>query len=262
MINSKLLFLTFTLCSAACVFADDPLGPAPGSAWMMSDGDKVYPTNSAATPTQIQSLQSTQTTLSGRVASTYAISTGAVDAANSALDVVRHINQDDIVVSQVFVTSIGSQSAANSNQIIKILGFLASGSPVTNIHVIGEFDQLQTTRPGLDWRSSLSSLGESSSEWLALDDVVCSWPSVVAHPNATQPFVYSFDVPIIGAPASMFVRVISHDDGGAGSGFYFIIYNGLIINGRMGQTITLVDDAGGTNDFISGILCRPLEESL
>lgn len=244
------------------VFAGDPPGPVAGSAWMMSDGDNVYPTNSAATPTQVEAVKAAQVTLSARVDDGYANCTNALAQADAALDVVKFANQDDIVVSEVFITSIGSPAAAGTNQIINILGFTVSGAPVTNIHVIAEFDQLQTSEPGLDWRSALTADGESDSDWLALTNVACSWPTTVEHVDAVYPFVYSFDVPVVGAPETLFVRVISHDDGGAGSSYYFIISNGLIINGHMGRSATIVDDAGGTNTFEAGLLVGLLEESL
>jgi len=259
---SKFTFFSVLVFCGSVVFADDPAGPSIGSAWMMSDGSKVYPTNSAATPSQIQSLQTAQDALSSQVEVVYSVSTGAVARANEALEVVEFINQDDIVVSQVFVNSVGAPAAAGTNQVINILGLSLSGYPLTNISVVVEFDQLQTTSPGLDWRTTLSESGNSGSTWLAVTNSTCSWPSTVSHPSAVYPFIYRFNVPVVGAPASLFVRAISHDDGGAGSGFYFIIYNGLIINGRMGRTATIIDDAGGTNEFVTGLLVRPLEETL
>lgn len=261
----KILLTPIVLCFCLCSIAQDPPappGPALNSAWMMSDGDKVYPTNSAATPSQIAVLRDAQTALSANADATYSISTGAVYRANEAMGVITFANQDDIVVSQVFVTSVGTPAAASSNQIIKILGFVPTGSPVTNVRVIAEFDQLQTTRPGLDWRSTLSTGGASGSEWAASINTVSSWPTSISHPLATSPFVYSFDQPVLGASASLFVRVVSNDSGGAGSGFYFVIYNGLIINGRMGATRIIVNDLGGTNTFVSGLLVGTLEGSL
>lgn len=252
--------LSFCLCSIA---QDHPLpGPAVDSAWLMSDGDKVYPPNSAATPSQISVLSSAQGALSDKADAIYSISTGAVARANEAMGVITFANQDDIVVSQVFVTSVGTPAAASSNQVIKILVILPSGSPVTNIRVVAEFDQLQTTRPGLDWRSTLSSAGASGSDWAASTNTVCSWPTTVPHQDATAPFVYSFDLAVFNAPISLFVRAVSNDAGGAGSGFYFVIYNGLIINGRMGATRIIIDDLGGTNTFVAGLLVGTLEGSL
>lgn len=261
----KILLTSIVLCFCLCSIAQDPLappGPALNSAWMMSDGDNVYPTNSAATPSQITVLRNAQLDLSFKADAVYNTSTGAVTKANEAMGVVTFANQADIVVSQVFVTSVGTPAAASSNQVIKILGFVPTGSPVTNVRVIAEFDQLQTTRPGLDWRSTLSTGGVSGSEWATSTNTITSWPASVSHPDATSPFVYSFDLPVLGAPSSMFVRAISNDNGGAGSGFYFIIYNGIIINGRMGATRLIVDDTGATNTFVSGLLVDALEDTL
>lgn len=252
----------FVIQASACLFIPalilfgDP--PAPGSAIVMVDDDQAYPSNSIALPSDLQLLRQELAPLHTEASTAWQTAGSALDLSQQAYDSIRFIDASNIVSSTAYVTSVGAQASAGTNQVIRILSMQVQGSPVTNIHLVATFDKLQTVSPKVDWRSSLTSAG-GSSDWAVITNITCSWPTTVSAPGATTPFVYSFDVPAPSPSTAMF-RVLSMDDGGGGTGLYFLIYNFVSVNGRVGWTGTIEDNNGTVIDIKGGIAAAPFAE--
>ncbi|MDD2241145.1 MAG: hypothetical protein PHI93_10900 [Kiritimatiellae bacterium] len=248
------LALAIILAPGAILLANPP----PGAAIVMVDDERAYPSNSIALPSHLQQLQQQLTPLYSQAVNAWQQSGAALDIAQQAYDSIRFIDASNIVSSTAYITSIGSQQSAGTNQLIKIYSMRLDGDPITNIHLIATFDKLQTVSPAVDWRSSLTANG-SSTGWAAITNVTCSWPTTVSLPGADTPFIYSFDVPA-PSPAKAMFRILSMDDGGGGTGLYFLFYNFISVNGRVGWTGTLVDNNGTQIEIKGGIAAEPFSE--
>lgn len=232
--------------------------PAPGASIVMVDDTKAYPSNSIATPTDLQLIRNELTPLTTEAAQAFNASVLAHDIATAAYDSIRFIGSSNIVTSTAYITSIGSQASAGTNQVIRTHSMRLDGSPVTNIHLVATFDKMQTISPAIDWRSSLSADG-SSTPWAVITNATCSWPVTVSAPGVDTPFVYAFDIPAPGSRTAMF-RILSLDDGGGGSGLFFLFYNRLDVNGRTGWTGTITDNHGTVIEIQGGIAATPFGE--
>lgn len=232
--------------------------PAPGVSIVMVDDSKAYPSNSIATPSDLQLIRNELTPLALQAAQALQTSTGAYSIAASAYNSIKFIGTSNIVTSTAYITSIGAQASAGTSQVIRVHSMQIQGSPVTNIHLVATFDKLQTISPTVDWRSTLSA-GGSSTDWAIVTGVTCSWPSIVSAPGADTPFAYSFDVPAPSPTTAMF-RILSLDDGGGGSGLFFLFYNRLDVDGRTGWTGTIVDNHGHSIEIKGGIAANPFGE--
>lgn len=248
--------ITLALLIAALALAQQP--PPPGRSIVMVDNTTAYPTNAIATPSELAQLQDQLTPLAAEAATAFNQAVTAHDTATAAYDSIRFIDAPNIVVSTAYVPSVGTPASAGTNQVIRIHSMSTSGNPITTIHVIATFDKLQTLPPVIDWRASLTTSG-SPTAWQPLANVTCSWPATVAAPGVNTPFVYSFDIPAPD-PGNAFIRVLSVNSGGAGSGFYFLVYNFISINGRRGWTGTATANDSSTVQFIGGLAVQPFAE--
>jgi len=246
------------LATASLLIITAAANPPPGRSIVMVDDAVAYPTNSIATPSELQQLTAQLTPLAAKSTAAFDNSVNAITLAGDAYDSIRFIDASNIVSSTAYITSIGAQTSAGTSQVIRVYSMRLDGSPVTNIHLVATFDKLQTVSPAVDWRSSLST-GGTSTGWAVITNVTCSWPSTVSAPGASTPFVYSFDVPA-PSPATAMLRVLSLDDGGGGSGLYFLFYNRLDVNGRTGWTGTLTDNNGTAIEIVGGIAAQPFGE--
>lgn len=250
--------LSVCLCLIACASIAQTNGPQPGSAMVLTDGTEFYPTGSVPSKASVASLSSRVASVEDQAATCEDTSASAVADAQRALNTVTFVGVSNIVEITAYVGSIGS--TVSTNQILKIVRFAQSGTPVTNLHFVTAFSAVQTATPFLDWRMTLSGGGTSSNDWTAVTNAVCSWPSQVT--DALTPsgyYAYSFDLPVSGMSGSAFFRVVAGTGGGAGTGWYLLIYNFLSVNGRKGRTVTVVDDNANTLEFIGGPLVEPLE---
>jgi len=253
--KNLILFATASALLAIATAQPAAANPPPGSAIVMVDDTTAYPSNSIATPSALQLITNELTPLVAQASLAWTTSSAAHALAAEAYDSIRFINADNIVESTAYITSIGSQSSAGTNQLIKVYSMRLDGSPVTNIHLVATFDKFQSISPAVDWRSSLTADG-GSTDWTVITNVVCSWPTTVSAPGALTPFIYSFDVPAPSGTTAMF-RILSMDDGGGGTGLYFLFYNFISVNGRIGWTGTLVDN-NGTEVHIQGGIAAAL----
>lgn len=232
--------------------------PDPGRAIVMVDETTAYPSNSIATPSELQQLSNQIGPLDTKSTAAFNKSVGAYDFSEYAYNAIRFIDSSNIVVSTAYVPSVGTPASAGTNQTIRVYSMTASGEPTTNIHIVATFDKLQTVAPAVDWRGALTS-GGAPGGWSTLTNIVCSWPDTVEAQGAETPFVYSFDIPAPAGTAAFF-RVVSLDDGGAGSGYYFLVYNFISINGRAGWTGTATADDGTEIEFVGGLAVEPFSE--
>lgn len=249
-----LAFLLAICAIAIAITATAAPAPAPGAAIVMVDNTTAYPTNSIATPSELQLLQQQLTPLAAEATTAINASISARSLAEDAYNSIRFIDSSNIVVSTAYIPSVGTPASAGTNQTIRIHSMRTDGSPVTNIHIIATFDKLQTLQPTIDWRASLTT--STPGDWIALTNVVCSWPATVPAPGIETPFVYSFDIPAPN-PGNAFIRVISLDSGGAGSGYYFLIYNYISINGRRGWSGQTRANDNTLLDFVGGLCVEP-----
>ena len=241
------------LCLLASVLTLTANPPA-GRTLIMSDGTKAYPSNSVATPAQVSSVADQLDPLSSQAATARSLAEGAAGLSVAAYDSVRFMDASNIVSSTAYIQSVGAQASAGTNQVIRIHSLLLMGSPTTNLHLIATFDKLQTVAPTVDFRQRFTQ-GGTNTVWASTTNTVCSWPATVTDNTVTNSaYIYSFDVPV-PALESCFFRVLSRDDGGSGSGFYFLVYNYISVNGRIGRT----GDVEGVGHYEGGILAAPLE---
>lgn len=221
---------------------------------VMSDGTKAYPSNSVATPAQVNAISVELAPLADSAAADHTLATNADVLARAAYDDVRFISSPNIVSSTAYIQSVGAQASAGTNQIIRIHSLRPDGSPVTNLYLVATFDKLQTVSPAVDFRYVFTQ-GGTNTVWASATTAVCSWPTLISDPTVTNStYIYSFNVPVPGV-ASCFFRVLSHDDGGSGSGYYFLVYNFITVNGRNGLTA----DIEGVGHYEGGILAALLE---
>jgi hypothetical protein len=221
----------------------------------MTDGVAAFPSNSVATPAQLSQVSDALAPLSEACAASRVSATNAAAVASAAYDAIRFVDAPSVVTSAAYIQSVGAQASAGTNQVIRIHSLQAQGSPVTNLHLIGTFDKLQTVAPTIDYRYLLTQ-GGTNTVWASATNAACSWPATVADATVTNgAYIYSFDLPV-AASASAFFRIVSRDDGGSGSGFYFLVYNFISVNGRVGRTA----DIEGVGHYEGGILAAPLED--
>jgi hypothetical protein len=228
--------------------------PAPGSAIMMTDGLSVFPTNSAATPTQLRSTEQRLSDTEARISSLVIVATGGMAKASEAYDTVRFLTTPALVATRGFIASVGARESAGTNQTVRAHS-LTTGP--TNIVIIGTFNKLQSVySPSINMRYQLN-----TGSWASLSNVVCSWPNTVSDATVTDGwFAYSFTFARPTNAASAFFQVRSNDVGGSGSGLYMLFYNGVSVNGRNGRTVTVTASDNTQLTFVGGVLVDPLGE--
>ena len=227
------------LCASA---ASAQTGPEPGTEMLLTDGKEVYPSNTLASAWSLQQASNNLSLLEAEVDSLRVQLTNSI----ASLDhLTASIGRNgDIVEATTFIQSVGASSGGGTNQVIKIESMSLSDSAIT---MVVSFNKQQGKRPGLLWTASLD-----VQSWTNYTDYVTSWPETVSCASAPQAFCYSYSIPRNGKP--MFVRAISTDTSGLGSGVYFIVRNGLSISGRVGKTGTITDDGGTVHTLVGGLV--------
>ena len=205
------------------------------------DGDgNTLPPNSVATPAQVE-------TLAGNAAVARTTAATALQIAEETKARVVKYSTNYVVTSTVFVRSVGAVAYDDSNQHI-VIASIAADKANNLIRVVGVLRQAPITDPKLDWRISLT-----DGEWgtITSDVMQTAMPA-----GFTGERAYLFTLPMPHGAHSFF-RVVDNSTGVSGSGNYWLVYNGIYVDGKPGMTATV---EGLT--FRGGVLVEPVDLGL
>lgn len=234
-----------TLLAAYCLLLTLAISanPAPGGAWLMTDGVDVWPTNTVATPAAVAAVENSA--VEARAAADAAAAMAAECAAKVAL-----YSSNYVVTSTVYVQSVGAVAYDVSNQTVRVHGLSVSD---TNVTVLATVAQLPLVPPALDWRQTLGSGG-------AWSNVAASVASVAVPAGVTNAAAaYAFTLPRPPGGSSYF-RVVDNSTGASGSGLYWVVFGGLVVDGHKGASGVITNVVGSVTNYyrqVGGIIVEP-----
>jgi hypothetical protein len=217
--------------------------PIPGSAWLMTDGVEVYPSNTVATPAQVSQVEGTATEARG-------VAEAAAAMAAACASKVELFSSNYVVTSTVYVQSVGAVAYDPSNQTMRVIGLSATA---TNLVIVATVAQLPLVPPALDWRQTLGSGGA----WSSVTATVQSVDVPEGATNAVAAYAFTLARPDGG---SAYFRVVDNSTGASGSGLYWVVFGGLVVDGHKGASGTITNVVGSVTNFyrkVGGIIVEP-----
>lgn len=177
----------------------------------------TIPEHSVATPQQV--------TILGQKAS--AASVRAIELAEKAAhceQVLEALATNLVVTSTVYVQSIGGVRYDESNQTIHIESIAVSP---TNVTIVATVAQVPLVQPILDWRTTAGAAGT----WT---NIAASVAEVAVPAGATNAVAaYKFTLPRPDSKTAFF-RVVDNSTGVSGSGLWWIVFGGIVVDGTPG----------------------------
>lgn len=234
-------YLAVMLMGCAALSASG--NPIPGSAMVMTDGVEVYPTNTFATPAQVAQVE-------GTAASAMSAADGVAAMAAECAGKVALFSSNFVVTSTVYVQSVGAVAYDASNQTIRVHGVTVTD---TNVIVLATVAQLPLVTPTLDWRHTLGVGGAWSNVLASVQTVEI--PEGVT--NAAAAYVFTVPRP---AGGTAFFRVVDNSTGASGSGLYWVVFGGLVVDGHKGASGVITNVVGSVTNFYrkaGGIIVEP-----
>lgn len=217
--------------------------PVPGSAWLMTDGVEVYPSNTVATPAQVSQVEGTATEARG-------VAEAAAAMAAECAAKVALFSSNYVVTSTVYVQSVGAVAYDPSNQTVRVHGITVTD---TNVVVLATVAQLPLVPPSLDWRQTVGSGGVWSNVAATVQSV--TMPAGIT--NAVAAYAFTLPRP---AGGSAFFRVVDNSSGASGSGLYWVVFGGLIVDGHKGANGIITNVVGIVTNFyrkVGGVIVEP-----
>lgn len=207
------------------------------------DGTETIPPRSIATPAQVQQAQIA-------AAGTLAAATNLQARVNALEEQCSRLGTNIVVTSTAYIRSIGGVAYNPDLQTIRITDLELDGD---DIRITGIVTQTPLTPPVLDWRASLVDGGWTNiSATVAEVDLPVSLPDPPA--KMTWKKAYQFTLPRPAGTSGAFFRVIDNSSGASGSGLYWLVFGGVMVNGIPGLTTTATTDDHTTLKFIGGVL--------
>ena len=208
----------------------------------IDDAGNTRPPNSVATPQQVQTLA--QDAAVARVTAATALT-----VATRTAESIAKYSTNYVVSSTVYVRSIGAIPYDSSNQHIVITSIDVDNTPVLPkypngiLRIVGVLKQTPLQDPKLDWRISLT---DGNFATITSDVAATALPA--GHEG--KAYLFTLSKP---TTSSAFFRVVDNSTGASGSGNYWLVFNGICVNGQMGLTTEV---EGHT--FVGGVLVEPL----
>jgi hypothetical protein len=215
----------------------------------INDAGETRPAQSIATPGQVSAATSTAEATLTEAQALQAAATNAQTTANTALTRTSLYSTNYVVTSTVYVQSIGGVPYDASNQTIRIHSVALVS---TNVVVVGTVKQVPLVNPILDWRQSLDG-GAWSNITAAVEQV--DIPAGVT--NAVRAYQFTLPRP---HNTQAFFRVVDNSTGASGSGLYWLVFGGITVDGRAGNTCTITNIVGSVTNLypvVGGIVVRP-----
>ncbi len=206
------------------------------------DGTETIPPRSIATPHQVQQAE-------GRAASSLQVATDLESRVNTLEEQCARLGTNLVVTSTCYVKSIGGVAYNPDLQFIRVVDFKVDGD---DLEIIGVVTQNPLTPPTLDWRIKLSKDDLWGNIVATVDEVAL--PANLPDPpkDMTWRRAYRFRLPKPDGNSAFF-RVIDNSSGASGSGLYWVIFSGVVVDGRVGVTTVLYDDFGRKITIRGGI---------
>ena len=199
----------------------------------INDKGETIPPNSVATPVQVQEL-------GDRTASLRSTATTLREQAELCLTKVKAYATNTIVTSTCYAQSIGGVLYTPDLQTIKIGAIDVKGG---NVVITGTLAVVPLIPPVLDWRYKLN---EGDWDRLAVDAVEVPVQAAWLEDSAKA---YSFTFPQPSGSNSMFFRIVDNSTGTSGSGLYWLVFGGIVVDGQIGYTGDI-----GPHKVVGGIL--------
>lgn len=229
--------LALALLAACCARADRLIG----SAVLIAQDGTTIPSNTVATPSQVDAL-------GADAEAARDTSTNVQAHVEACADKVRLYSTNYVVTSTVYVQSIGGVPYDASNQVVRIIAVQPSA---TNVEITATVRNEPLVSPALDWRAALNTGAWSNVSATATE---ISVPAGVTNAAAA----YKFTIPLPGSNA--FFRVVDNSTGVSGSGLWWIVWGGITVDGRRGlsgSVTNVIGNVTNVHQFVGGILAEP-----
>lgn len=201
------------------------------------DGVTTVPPNSIATPGQIAALSNSADTVGQQLS---AVS----NLAHSVIERATLYATNYVVTATVYVRSVGGISYDEDSQLITVRDITLTGP---NIEITASTRIVPVITPALDWRIRLE-----DGAWQYIPSTVTETTLPPAAITAGDLKAYKFTLPK-PASTSAYFRVVDNSSGAGGSGYYWVVFGGINIDGRPGIDATI-----GSLTFKGGILVEQL----
>lgn len=197
------------------------------------DGTETIPAKSIATPHQVQQAE-------GRAASSLQVAANLESRVNALEEQCARLGTNLLVTSTCYVKSIGGVAYNPDLQSIRLVDLAIDGDDLVIVAIV---TQNPLTPPALDWRVKLGKDDTWSNIVATVDEVAL--PANLPDPpkDMTWRKAYRFRLPKPDASSSFF-RVVDNSSGASGSGLYWIVFGGVVVDGRVGITTVIYDDFG------------------
>jgi len=225
---------------------------------LINDAGATHPAQSIATPAQVSSAESTASAAAASASSLLSIAQETKAQADAQELRLQLYSTNYTITSACFVEGVGAVNFDPSNQTMRVYYFAVS---TTNIIIrgIAKITPLGSAIPLLEWRTTLGTSGS----WTNLPTYSASEITVPAQYASTYEKAYEYSVPRPGG-SSAFFRMVDMSSGISGSGWYWLVYNKIIVNiggkyyeGQNSVQTNVVGSVTNVLHFKTGILCNP-----
>ena len=235
---------------AACFARADRL---IGSAVMQAADGSTIPSNSVATPAQVEALSNDTAAASASALTLEQQASELADEAEALAGRVQLFSSNYVVKSVCWVEGVGAVNFDPSNQVLRITGF-SVGTTTLVINAVAKVAPLGNAVPALEWRAALGVSGS----WTNLSTAGAIEIDLPAgYETYAKAWSYEIAKP---AGASVFIRVVDNSTGISGSGWYWLVYGDIIVNqdgfyyrGRNAVTTNICDNVTNVTRLVSGL---------
>jgi hypothetical protein len=229
-----------------------------GKVVLINDAGQTRPAQSIATPSQVTSAADTALEAKSVATSLLSIAQSTKDQADAQEERLQLYSTNFTITSACFVEGVGAVNFDPSNQTMRVYYFTVNTTNVI-IRGLAKITPLGSAIPLIEWRGTLGTSGS----WTNLPTYTATEISVPAQYAADYEKAYEYTVPRPGG-SSAFFRMVDMSSGISGSGWYWLVYNKIIVNigGKYyeGQTSVQTNVVGSVTNVLhykTGVLCNP-----
>jgi hypothetical protein len=236
-----ILLLPITLCAATT--------NELGNIVLINDAGATQPAQSIATPGQVTTATDSAGAALAEAQSLQGTASNALVIATAAAARTALYSTNFVVTSTVYVQSIGGVPYDPSNQTIRVQSISVVG---TNVQIVATVAQEPLVTPVIDWRQSLN-----GGAWSNRTATVQTTTIPAGVTNAAAAYLFTIPKP---TNTSAFFRVVDNSTGASGSGLYWLVFGGIVVDGQMGLTGTItniVNSVTNTYQIRGGIVVNP-----
>lgn len=229
----------------AILFAATCLAETRYVVQISEDGTETIPPQSIATPHQVQQAQSA-------AAGVLQSATNLHTRVEALEEQCARLGTNLVITSTCYVKSIGGVAYNPDLQYIRLTDITMDGD---DVQITGLVTQVPLTPPALDWRVNL---GADAGGWQAIpatvDEITMPAQAPVPPDKMQWRKAYRFTLPRPDAGSGAFFRVVDNSSGASGSGLYWVVFGGIVVDGQVGKTVTIYDDNNNKMVFRGGVL--------